>query len=380
MKKQIYKIFFGGMLLSIGIIYGMVAQRFQLFPYGILKETSARPIHSIPIEYYTIDDDYFKTNVNNLISIKNPQDIYRLRCELITYLWGEPRLPSALPLVVEKDVKDGRYIDISSLAKIDKLTVSMEFGIESYIYHFFPKHPNNKLILYHQGHDGDFYISKLQIKRLLDNGYSVIGLSMPLLGANNQPEVELARIGRLKLTGHDQMKFLIPRLGHPIKFLVEPTIITMNYIKKYFNYSIISMIGISGGGWTTTLAAAVDIRIQKSFPVAGSYPIYLRSGSTRDWGDYEQTTPEIYRIVNYLEMYILGSHGINRKQVQVINQYDECCFAGLKWKTYKDIVTNRVHELGDGEFDLFLDSTHKDHKVSNAALKLILEECSKPAF
>jgi hypothetical protein len=32
------------------------------------------------------------------------------------------------------------------------------------------------------------------------------------------------------------------------------------------------MLGLSGGGWSTTLAAAVDPRIQLSFPTAGSVP------------------------------------------------------------------------------------------------------------
>jgi hypothetical protein len=136
------------------------------------------------------------------------------------------------------------------------------------------------------------------------------------------------------------------------------------------------MVGLSGGGWTTTLAAAIDTRIDKSFRVAGSYPIYLRSNSSRDWGrgDYEQTVPEIYNTANYLELYILGSHGANRKQLQIINQYDSCCFAGTKWETYKDIVRKVVRELKAGEFDLFMDTTHMEHVVSDAAISRILAE------
>ncbi len=159
-----------------------------------------------------------------------------------------------------------------------------------------------------------------------------------------------------------------------VKYFVEPVAIVLNYLEKNFDYSSVSMVGISGGGWTTTLAAAIDTRIEKSFPVAGSYPIYLRSNSQRDWGDYEQTVPEIYRTVNYLELYILGSYGLHRKQLQVINQYDSCCFAGTKWETYKDIIIERVHELGTGEFELFLDATHREHLISEAAMSRILDE------
>jgi hypothetical protein len=217
----------------------------------------------------------------------------------------------------------------------------MDYGLKSNIYHFIAKAPNNKVILYHQGHGGDFYKSKEQIRAFLDSGYSVIGFCMPLLGLNNKPTIQLPRQGKLKLTFHDHMKFLSPVNGHSVKYFIEPVAIVLNYLKKNYDYSSISMVGLSGGGWTTTLAAAIDTRIDKSFPVAGSYPIYLRSNSSRDWGrgDYEQTVPEIYNTVNYLELYILGSHGANRKQLQIINQYDSCCFAGTKWETYKDDET-----------------------------------------
>lgn len=170
------------------------------------------------------------------------------------------------------------------------------------------------------------------------------------------------------------MKFLVPKNGHPIKYFIEPVVTALNYLENNFYYASVSMVGISGGGWTTTLAAAVDKRITKSFPVAGSYPIYLRSNSSRDWGDYEQTAPELYSTMNYLELYVLGGQGKNRKQLQILNKYDSCCFAGTKWETYRDVVRSRIHHLGAGEFDLFLDDSHQEHLVSNLAMSQILNE------
>ena len=37
------------------------------------------------------------------------------------------------------------------------------------------------------------------------------------------------------------------------------------------------MAGLSGGGWTTTFAAAIDKRITGSFPIAGSVPCSMRN-------------------------------------------------------------------------------------------------------
>ena len=249
----------------------------------------------------------------------------------------------------------------------------MDYDIESRVHHFVPRDPNNEVVLYHQGHAGGFILGKDTIERFLDQGYAVLAFSMPLLGLNNQPTVKLVRQGNLKLTTHDHIKFLAPENGHPIRYFIEPVVIGLNYLQHEFSYTSVAMVGISGGGWTTMLAAAIDTRISKSFPVAASYPIYLRSNEPRDWGDYEQIEPTIYQTVNYLELYILGSFGPDRKQLQVVNQYDSCCFAGLKWETYRDVIRKRVQNLGSGEFDVFMDTTHAEHKISTTAQDRMLE-------
>ncbi|MGV9170928.1 MAG: hypothetical protein ACOC38_13460, partial [Promethearchaeia archaeon] len=351
--------------------YGMLVMKCQLPPYSLLKDVYSTLSSK---EYAETPKEYAETDVAALILIRQPQDASKRRKELITFLWGSSGLPLSLPTTVDEQFEDSRYDEISSLRNKDRLEITMEYGLKSYVYHFIPQQPNDKLVLYHQGHRGDFILGKKQISQFLDNGYAVLAFSMPLLGPNNQPTVELPHIGKLKLAKHDHMKFLSPESGHPIKYFIEPVIIALNYINQNFDYSSISMVGISGGGWSTTLAAAVDTRIGYSFPVAGSYPIYLRSNSERDWGDYEQNAPELYKKVNYLELYILGSHGDNRKQIQIINQFDSCCFAGVKWKTYKDVVRKRVHQLGSGEFDLFMDSSHQEHLISDMAMSRILDE------
>jgi hypothetical protein len=336
------------------------------------KAADAKKAPDVPKDFLETPVEYFDTDVEKLISINTAEDVSNLRAALIDRLWGEPQLPGTQPASVIKAIIDERYNDITSLQQINKLVVKMEFGLESNVYLFLPKQHNGDVLLYHQGHGGDFYKSKIQIGEFLHNGYAVAAFSMPLLGMNNKPMVDVPRFGNLTLSKHDHLKVLTPAKGHPIKFFIEPIVVVLNYLSKKYDDAQIIMAGISGGGWTTTLAAAVDVRIEKSFPVAGSYPIYLRSNSGRDWGDYEQTAPEIYSIANYLELYILGSFGAGRKQVQLINQFDACCFAGLKWETYVNIVRGRVFDLGAGEYDLFLDDSHHEHMVSPAAMAFIV--------
>ena len=49
----------------------------------------------------------------------------------------------------------------------------------------------------------------------------------------------------------------------------------VNFAKAQ-GYSKIVMVGLSGGGWTTTVAAGLDPRIDLSIPIAGSLPFAMR--------------------------------------------------------------------------------------------------------
>ena len=307
----------------VGLAYGMAAMRFELPPYSLVKQISAVVTQDDERRrsgFTNIRLEYLQTDVAELISIKRPQDALRLRNELIAVLFGDSGLPNAQPTRVVKGVVDEHYSDIDSLLRVDELVATMDYGIESRAYHFVPRNPKNEVVLYHQGHAGGFDLGKHTIERFLDQGYAVLAYSMPLLGLNNQPIVKLPRQGNLKLTAHHHIKFLVPENGHPIRYFIEPVVIGLNYLEREFSYTSIAMVGISGGGWTTTLASAIDTRINTSIPVAGSYPVYLRSNEPRDWGDYEQIEPAIYQTANYLELYILGSFGPDRAQLQVVNR------------------------------------------------------------
>ena len=75
-------------------------------------------------------------------------------------------------------------------------------------------------------------------------------------------------------------------------------------------YKRVVMVGLSGGGWTTTVAAAIDPRIDLSIPVAGSLPFAMRTAHAgdpyHDLGYYEQQRARpIYDACNYTCMSLL---------------------------------------------------------------------------
>ena len=113
---------------------------------------------------------------------------------------------------------------------IDQLNIEMEYGVNSISYLFIPESSNNKLIIYHQGHGGDFFKGEKTIQYFLEKNYSVLAFSMPLLGMNNQPVVDLPNMGKFELQKHAHFRFLDAKDFSSIKFFVEPR----NMIFSYF--------------------------------------------------------------------------------------------------------------------------------------------------
>ncbi len=352
------------LIFLIGILVGI-----QL-PAWLLQARILPPYIPLPLE---IDSFLLETDVNSLILINSEADVLSKREDLKTFIWGKDEFPETeLPNIVEENITDPRYKDLDNLKQINKVTVNMAWQVDSIAYHFIPEQGNQKLVIYHQGHSGNFIYGKDVIRRLLREGYAVIALSMPLLGLNKQPVVNLTRLGKLKIQTHNDLKFLQTEKGHPVKFFLHPVAVMLNYAQPY-DYTAIHMMGLSGGGWTSTLYSAIDPRILHSYPVAGTLPIFLRPGYALDWGDYEQTIPELYTIANYPELYILGSYGEGRKQLQILNKYDPCCYAGIRYRTYEDVVKKRVQSLGVGHFEVYLDD-NREHKISEQALNIILDD------
>lgn len=321
-------------------------------------------------------DPYAETDVESLISIRKPEHVAIARQALVARLWGTQGLPTSLPRRGDHPRLTAYFDDLGGLAGAESWVVSMEGGFESIVFLLLPKLPRNRAVIYHESHETSD--SREILEQLLVAGCHVAVVSMPLRGPNPRPTLVSPRFGRMKLDHHDHMAYVRPEHGHAMKYFLEPVVVMTNYLERELPDAAIHMMGVSGGGWTTTLSAAIDPRLSKSFPVAGSYPIHIRTEAPWDWGDWEQTVRDVYEVTNYLEIYVLGASGVGRKQIQILNQFDPCCFSGIKSNAYKGIVARRVKELGAGEFEVLRDDSHEEHKISDAAMVRILAEITTP--
>ena len=360
-------------LIAIVFFYGLSVGVYKIFPYELLDSSA-----DVLSEQKTVENNQFikQANVGSLIKIDAKSDIDEKRKFLTEFFWGVgtlQRIVDKSPLPdVESDISDSRYNNFQNLKRIDRLVVEMEYGVNSISYLFIPEQSNEKLILYHQGHGGDFILGKDTIQFFLNRNFTVLAMSMPLVGMNNQPVVEIDRFGEIKLVSHEQLRLLEANHFNPMKLFIEPIQINLTFLGKEYDFKQYSMIGLSGGGWTTVVYSAIDDRISNSFSIASSIPFYLRVDE-RDITDYEQTNVDLYQNVNYLELYVLSASGDGRKHVQIFNKNDPCCFSGNGYETYESAVNDKISQFGKGNFQVFVDDTHNEHKISDTALKYIVK-------
>ena len=321
------------------------------------------------------------------ITVHSARQAAEKRRALVRYLWGDAGFPAQrMPSVVVTN-EPSPVKQLTNLARVDEFRIDMAPGLQGLAYHFIPQRSNQELVVVHHGHgctldddpgpaDTGFGLQRT-LCALLREGYGALGVFMPHMRPGDCTG------------GHDAMFQMTNVTGSPIKFFLEPTAISLNYLKTssrkgaFPSYRAFHMIGLSGGGWTITVYAAIDPTIRCSFPVAGTMPLYLRSGGSI--GDREQFEPSFYRIAGYPDLYILGADRRGRKQVQILSRRDDCCFGqaqhdekatGLPYadalRQYESLVRPVVGEVGGGMFRLEIDETAPSHMISHYAVEQVI--------
>ena len=340
------------------------------------------------------------------VRFASPAEADAKRLELIAWVWPDGVPTGTFPVVTEDigaAVFSGHLdgLDGSLAARVDRLDADVapyDFGAILYLVHPLAQNDNNqRMVLLGSGHRGTspfaYGVNDLA-SRLLTEGFSVMMTDMPLVGFNTDntivlPDgggtVTISNTGGSGTSAHREMfsKLTPPvlREGEIYRFFLEPFVQGINhFLATTPEAGDVSFAGLSGGGWSAHMIAAVDTRIRQSFPVAGAYPLYARPyGGGSD--DTEQTYAPLYReidgpdadaipdtaagVASWLEIFALGGYGSGRRQIQILNLYDTCCFFGDSFETYDDFVSGVVDTLGQGDWDFHSDATHVGHIISD---------------
>jgi hypothetical protein len=274
----------------------------------------------------------------------------RVRANLRRVVFGSSQLPT------DKAMVDG-----------DQFLVPVGLGLVSRgsIYH--APSPRGTLVILHGGHHFETLDEAYASVRaaLLAKGYDVVQLAMPLYSEN-----QAGGPGDLALTPcwHPETypdHSIFACAAQPLRPFLLPVVAAVNTFRP--SYRHIAMIGLSGGGWTTVVSSALDRRIEHSYPVAGSWPMYLWRKAWRRRGvgsDFEQFYRPMLKAASYLDMYALA-----RRELQIFIERDPCCFAGKGFRSYR----KAVRKVSPG-FRAILDRTTAEHEISPWAMRRILSD------
>jgi hypothetical protein len=236
---------------------------------------------------------------------------------------------------------------------------------------FPPLATGDTLVIWHNGHNKPCDISGGDpdydgvVDFLNQAGFDVLALHMPMYqvnaGSGGLPPCEHEFFGVLAL------------LGAPVfRAYVEPIVRAVNFALAR-GYTKIALAGLSGGGWSTTLGAAVDPRIGLSVPIAGSVPCDF-ANENYDW---EQGCDQPWaQVANYSTLYSLAALEPGRAQVQVLHEQDNCCFHGCGRHDRIREYGDRVRGAARGAFEtaVTVGNVHEVNLRDRTILASVLDE------
>lgn len=271
----------------------------------------------------------------------------------------------------------GRDNFLLSVEEILRISTTMEHGFASVSYLFLPEEHNGDYIVYHAGHSPNGWLPNHSVvKRFLDEGFGVVAMSMPNTGENIAPPYLKTNTGPKYWLPQESVTYNHSRLAYletpgfsPLKLFLHPVLVNINYLAQRSPTSRITMTGESGGAWTTAVYAALDTRISRSVPVAGSLPLFAIE-RLNTCVDFEYSNPQLLGAMNFLDMMILASCDRGRKQVQVTHQFEQY-FYGLFPYTYEAIVKRVLSGYCEGQWD-FLITSEEVHQFGEEATEVVL--------
>jgi hypothetical protein len=234
---------------------------------------------------------------------------------------------------------------------------------------------NKKLLIYFQGHGSETYkVSKdfykgqhgnpynhrdfIKIKNhYLAKGFDILSLSMSNKGYNFElnyfPNIILKYLKKNGYQHEIYKNFYDPEYPNkkPLSLMLSGNFYLINEILTKSDYQEIYAVGISGGGWYSTILSAIIPQITRSFSFSGTIPLPLQYFD-KNKGDWELSDRKNYKDFNYFDLYALSTvdefNKKTRKHHQIYNTYDSCCYR----KPYSSLMKNVATKLEDKNFEI----------------------------
>ena len=80
----------------------------------------------------------------------------------------------------------------------------------------------------------------------------------------------------------------------------------------------------------------------------------------------------IKSLISFNKLVKYDSKSFSRSSfIQIFNKNDPCCYSGIGYESYEFFIKDKLVELGKGSFQILIDDTHNEHKISDTMLEYI---------
>jgi len=352
--------------------FGMFVAHYRVWPLQQILYSKQYVTWKTGLLQHSWPDKGFFAPVNfdQMIQVRDAGAVTSKRAQLRDYIWGRDQngnLHSRAKSTRPPSAEALSYLGTTMGAPDLSLVVDGRYGYRGEAFVWFTKEKSDCLFIYAQGHGSELLDARHQnerqlLKTVLGGGCDILTVAMPLLGVTQKVLRANTRFGPLVAQTHDDLAYLASDDFNPLSLFFVHIRAAIDELQGVGRYRSITMAGLSGGGWTTTVYAAIDPRINASFSVAGSLPVIFRLADQRNEGDWEQRNDGLLQIADYLDLYVLGAAG-GRQVGLVYNFHDGCCFGGNAALAFRPALMGAVKRL-NGRIDVAIDDTSFGHEMS----------------
>jgi len=320
------------------------------------------------------------------MTIQAPSDIAARRQQLSQFIWGSdtPQPPSTVTRVSPGNSENGQQAP-GYLGRTPETSVWLNFDLGRKLWArvYYATFPGAKcLVVVNAGHEEGFFppsgffakrvnskpgVDAL-VRQIAAKPCDLILNSMPLQGENRLANRDSGIDLDMPDIHRELGKNLTPATGSSLRYFLDPALGAIDHALRTRDYELVAAVGLSGGGWETTVLAALDPRIKRSYSVAGSVPVVFREEDA-DWEQHEVP-------LDYLDLYAMGVGESGRKNFQFYNEFDPCCFKQTSVMPWAAPLSQRLATF-PGEFGVYIIAMANTHDIQPEVAKFILNDLSK---
>lgn len=268
---------------------------------------------------------------------------------------------------------------------------SPQFVSQSEVLFLKPKNgKRNRLVIAHQGHaqlnDDNFHV---MISELVREGYHVMAFNMPAGYGVNTLKTQTGVAATHEDAAHFECYFKpnstlynsthLPTAGG-FQLFLGPVVAALDWSERHFQFHDVSMIGLSGGGWTAVWMAATDSRISNTFAVSpGTEPWWMLGRLAQggmQWSEYYNLGSNHYEAANgtnpdaplgiqyvllfisqYVNVYMLSADTPDRTMTVYVHKNDNSNTRGERQLAWGEPIRRWVARNLKGNFQMVIDAS-----------------------